>query len=165
MDEAGLLHFLSENSISYQRFDHPPVYTVEQARQVKGDAPGAGTKNLLLCEKRSGRCFFVMVGDARRVDIRQLQQALGTGDLQFASPQMLRQHLGVEPGAVTALALINDTSQALTVLVDRGLWQAEALQCHPLVNTATLVISQPDLERFFALTGHAIQVVDISVKA
>ena len=164
MDEAGLLHFLSEHGIAYQRFDHPPVYTVEQAKRVKGDAPGVGTKNLLLCEKRSGRCFFVMVGDARHIDIRQLQQVLGVGDLQFATPQMLQQHLGVEPGAVTALALINDTAQALTVLVDRGLWQAQALQCHPLVNTATLVISQPDLERFFALTGHAIQILDIPAK-
>jgi Ala-tRNA(Pro) deacylase len=164
MDEAGLLHFLTLNAISYQRFDHPPVFTVEQARQVKGDAPGTGTKNLLLCEKRTGRCFFVMVGDQRRVDMRLLRQVLGSGDLEFASPQMLRQHLGVEAGAVTALALINDTSQALTVLVDRELWQAEALQCHPLVNTATIVISQPDLDRFFALTGHAIQILDIPAK-
>jgi Ala-tRNA(Pro) deacylase len=164
MDEAGLLQFLTENGIAYQRFDHPAVYTVDQARQVLGDAPGAGTKNLLLWEKHTGRCIFVMVGEARRIDIRQLRQALGTGDLQFAPPQLLRQHLGIEPGAVTALALVNDTARALTVVVDRELWQAEALQCHPIVNTATLVISQPDLERFFALTGHAIQILDIPVK-
>ena len=164
MDEAGLLRFLAEHGISYQRFDHPPVYTVAQARQVLGDAPGAGTKNLLLWEKRTGRCFFVMVGEERRIDTRQLQQILGTGDLQFAPPHLLQQHLQIEPGAVTALALVNDTARSLTVLVDRELWLAQALQCHPLVNTATLVISRPDLEKFFALTGHAIQILDIPAK-
>ena len=79
----------------------------------------------------------------------------------MASRERLQAHLGVEPGAVTLLALINDCEGAVEVVIDRAVWAASALQCHPLVNTATLVIARADVERFLAKTGQVWRVMDV----
>lgn len=164
MDEGELLQFLAVHGITYRRFEHAPVYTCEQASQTLGEAPGTGTKNLLLWDKRSGRPFFVMAAEDKRLDLKRLGQILRAGELRLAPPEMLLEILGITPGAVTILALVNDAGRSLPVVVDRVLWQAQALHCHPLVNTATLVIPHDDLERFLALTGHSVQVLDLPGK-
>jgi Ala-tRNA(Pro) deacylase len=91
----------------------------------------------------------------RAVDLRRLGEVLGAGRLSFGSPDRLRRHLGVEPGSVTPLALVNDTSLSVRLAVDRGLTDGGPVNVHPLVNTMTTAMSAADLLRFFAATGHA----------
>ena len=161
MDEQELLAFLETHQIPYQRFEHPPVFTVEQAQFHLQDAPGAGTKNLLLMDKRHRRAIFVMVSEEKRVDLKALGAQIGTNGLHFASGELLWNYLKVEPGAVTSLALINDADCRVELYIDGELWQKDAIQCHPLVNTATLVIRRDDLARFFDLTHHPYQLIEI----
>jgi Ala-tRNA(Pro) deacylase len=66
---------------------------------------------------------------------------------------------------VTILSVLNDTSCRVEVIVDKDLWQCKAIQCHPLVNTSTLVISRQDIERFLSLTGHTPKIMDVPVRA
>jgi len=162
---SDIYAFLDAHHIIYQRFDHAAVYTCEQASALLPDIPGTPTKNLLLCDERKRKFYFVMAAEDKRIDLKQLGQQLGAGKgLRFAPPECLRQYLGVEAGAVTALAIINDVEVAVAVLVDRDLWQAESLHCHPLVNTSTLVITRPDLARVFELSGHPVQVIDLPTR-
>ena len=132
--------FLAQHAITYQRVDHPPVYTVEEADRLVPSLGGVHTKNLFLQDRRGRRFFFLMCASQKTVNLKTLGQALDISKLSLASPERLRQYLGVEPGTVTLLALINDLELRVEVLIDRDLWQAEALTCHPLVNTATLTI-------------------------
>jgi Ala-tRNA(Pro) deacylase len=81
--------------------------------------------------------------------------------LGFASADRLMKHLGVTPGSVSLLGLVNDTAHAVEFVIDRRLWDAEAVHAHPLVNTATMVIPHAQLERFLAATGHLPRVVEI----
>src|SRR5262249_6829162 len=94
-------------------------------------------------------------------DLNALGEALAAGKLGFASPERLAKHLGVTPGSVSLLALVNDTDRAVELVIDRTLWEASAVQAHPLVNTATMVVAHADLERFLAATGHAPRVIDV----
>ncbi len=151
--------FLSQHNIPFERCDHPPVYTCEQAEGLVPAAPGAHTKNLLLRDKKGRNHFLVVVGYEKAVDIKALSRLLGVSNLSFASPQRLMKYLGVEPGAVSLLAIINDTESAVEVILDRSLWRAEMLRCHPLVNTSTLSIARRDIERMLEITGHRYQVV------
>ncbi|HPC48199.1 MAG TPA: YbaK/EbsC family protein, partial [Deltaproteobacteria bacterium] len=82
----------------------------------------------------------------------------------FASPRRLMELLGLEPGSVTLLGVINDTRGAVEVVVDEELWHEEALQCHPLVNTSTLVISRDGIERFLAAVNHTPRIVDVPAR-
>jgi Ala-tRNA(Pro) deacylase len=161
---ADFYRFLADHDIEYERHDHPPVYTVAEAERLVPPLPGAKSKNLFLRDKKGKRHFLLVVPAQKSVDIKALPESIGSSRLNFGSPDRLKKYLGVEPGAVTLLAIFNDPDHVVEVLIDEALWKAEAFNFHPLVNTSTLVISHKNLERFIAATGHESQIIDVPSK-
>ena len=157
--------FLTRHRIEATRQEHPPVMTVAESERLVPPLPGAKTKNLFLRDKKGARHLLVTVPHDLAVDLDALGDLLGTGRLGFASADRLLKYLGITPGSVSLLALINDTAQAVEFVIDRRLWEAEAVHAHPLVNTATLVIPHAELERFLAAAGHTPRVVQIPSRA
>jgi len=153
--------FLREHGIAAARHEHPAVMTVEESERLVPKLSGAKTKNLFLRDRKGLRHFLVTVPHNVPVDLDALGAALGAGRLGFASSERLHRHLGLTPGAVSLLGLVNDTARAVEFVIDRSLWEADAVQAHPLVNTATMVVAHADLERFLAATGHAPRVIDV----
>ncbi|MEJ2283454.1 MAG: prolyl-tRNA synthetase associated domain-containing protein [Desulfobacterales bacterium] len=158
---ADLYQFLVDHQIEYKRHDHPPVYTVADVQRLVPDLPAVKTKNLFLRDKKGRRHFLVAVPAHKRVNIKALGAAIGSGHLSFGSPDRLKNYLGVDPGSVTVLAAINDPDAAVELYFDRDLWEEKVFQFHPLVNTSTLLISREDLSRFFELTGHEVKFIDV----
>lgn len=156
-----IYQFLAEHGIEYERHDHPPVFTCEEAERLVPPMPAAKTKNLFLRDRKGRRHFLVVVGYEKAVDLKALTSLLGVSKLGFASPARLEKYLGVDPGSVSILGLVNDVDGEVEVVVDEDLWEAEALRCHPLVNTSTLVIAREDMQRFLDLTGHRVRVLDV----
>src|SRR5204862_6867495 len=132
--------FLRKHGIAAVRHAHPPVMTVEESERLVPKLPGAKTKNLFLRDKKGARHLLVTVRHDLPVDLNALGSALGAGRLGFASPERLAKHLGVTPGSVSRLALVNDSAEAVEFVIDCALWEAPAVQAHPLVNDATMVI-------------------------
>ena len=153
--------FLIERRISLPRHEHPAVMTVEESDRLVPKLPGIKTKNLFLRDRKGLKHLLVTVPSERAVDLNRLGEVLGVGRLGFASAERLARHLGITPGAVSLLALINDTAHKVEFVIDRTLWGADAVQAHPLVNTATMIITHVDLERFLAATGHQPRIVDV----
>ena len=139
--------------------------TVEESEQLVPPLPGAKTKNLFLRDKKGVRHVLVTVPAARTVDLNALGAVLGTGRLGFASPERLHSHLAIAPGSVSLLALVNDTARAVEFVLDRSLWEAEAVHAHPLTNTATVILAHADLEAFLRATGHVPRVIDVPAAA
>ena len=164
MTEDQLYQFLQQHDIPYTRYEHPAVYTVEQANAHLQDAPGARTKNLFLSDEKKENYYLLWMQSDAQVNFKRLGKEQGLGKARFGSPEKLMEYLGLEPGSVSVLSLVNDPQQRVTLLIDRSLWEAESFQCHPLVNTATLVIARPDVERFFDLTAHTYRLIDVPVK-
>ena len=158
---TDIYRFLEKHGIAYERHDHPPVFTVADVQRLVPPLPAAGTKNLFLRNKKGTRHFLVMVPALKRVKLKALSRMLDCGHLSFGSARRLKEYLGVEPGSVTVLALINDADHAVEVVFDRDLWQESAFQFHPLVNTSTLLISRDDLKHFFRATGHELKVLAV----
>lgn len=153
--------FLRTHAIETRRVEHPPVMTVEESERLVPPLPGAKTKNLFLRDKKGARHFLVSVPHDLTVDLDALGDAIGAGRLGFASAERLQRHLGVTPGSVSLLALVHDRAHAVELVIDRRLWDADAVHAHPLVNTATLVLPHDALERFLAATGHVPRIVEI----
>ncbi len=153
--------FLAQNNIPFERYDHPPVFTCDEAARLVPDLDAAQTKNLFLRDNKGRRHFLVIVGYDKAVHLKALRDVIGSSKLSFGSAERLFKHLGVTPGAVTLLALINDTNKDVELVFDKELWQAKAFRFHPLVNTSTLVISHEGIERFLDGTGHNVQVVEV----
>lgn len=156
-----LFKFLKEHNISYERHDHPPVFTVEESRRLVPPLPGAKTKNLFLRDNKGKRYFLVVMDSKKRIDLKGMQYQLNVGRLSFGSPELLEQCLGVTPGAVSLFAVVNDATHTVEVLMDRALSTSSSFQFHPLENTSTLVISKKNLMRFLTLTGHQVRFINI----
>jgi Ala-tRNA(Pro) deacylase len=152
----NLVEILEQLKLSCEKIDHPPVYTSEQAAQYVPANDGAPAKNLFLRDKKGKRHFLVMLNDSKELDLASLAQQTGSTRLSLASPDRLYRYLGIEPGAVSPLALINDAEHKVELWIDQELWQADSIQCHPLVNTATWILATQDLTTFFQRTGHPI---------
>jgi Ala-tRNA(Pro) deacylase len=153
--------FLRLHGIGAPRHEHPAVMTCEESDRLVPALPGAKSKNLFLRDRKGLRHLLVTVPPERSVDLNALGAALDVGRLGFASPERLHKHLAITPGSVSLLALMNDGEHAVEFVIDRTLWEATAIQAHPLVNTATMVLAHADLERFLAATGHVPRVVDV----
>lgn len=160
----ALYALLDARGIRYARCDHPAVFTAAEAERLVPPLPGAKAKNLFLRAAPSGRRYLVVVPYAKRVDLAQLAAALGERKLAFASPEELAACLGITPGAVSLLALVNDTTGRVEAVIDAPVWHADGLQCHPLVNTSTLSLAQDGVRRFLAATGHAPRVLDVPAR-
>jgi Ala-tRNA(Pro) deacylase len=152
--------FLEDNKIFFQRFDHPAVYTCEEAERLCPPMPGVPLKNLFLRDGKGEKHFLVIVGYEKSADLKALKDLLGVSKLGFASAERLQKYLGVEPGSVTVLGLINDTEHAVEVFIDKSLW-GQDFQAHPLVNIATLVINNEGIKKFFEATGHEYKIIDV----
>ena len=150
--------FLKDHGITFERFDHPAVFTCEESERLEMEIPGARTKNLFLRDDKGKRHFLVSIPHEKKLDLKAFGAMVGAKSIGFASPERLKKYLGVDPGSVTILGLVNDHEKEVEVWIDEDLWRAEKIGCHPLVNTATLVIPHEGLETFLKSTGHTAQV-------
>lgn len=164
MVKMDLYQFLATQKIPYQRFEHPAVYTCQEANQLIPELPGVKTKNLLLRNKGGDLHFLVVTSDQKVVDLSLLGKELGTSKLSLASQERLKSLLNLEPGAVSLLAIINDAAQNVQVVIDSELYSSGALQCHPLVNTSTLVIPLSGIKKFLNKTAHTATVIAIPAR-
>jgi Ala-tRNA(Pro) deacylase len=148
-----LYQYLTALNIETRLYAHPPLGTVEESRQLRGDIPGGHCKNLFLRTKKKESWLVVTLED-RQVDLKALARRLGVGAFSFGSPSRLMEHLGVSPGEVTPFALINDRNCRVKVALDQEMLTYHPLNSHPLVNTATLSLSPENLLVFIRACGH-----------
>lgn len=150
---------LDEMGIAHSTIEHPPLFTVEQSKQLRGNLPGAHSKNLFLKNKK-GQMWLVTCLEHRRFDLKAFRRRIASSALSFCSPERLLRHLGVVPGAVTPFAVINDHDLAVQVVLDRALLDMNPLNFHPLDNSKTTAIAPGDLLAFLAATQHPPQIVE-----
>jgi Ala-tRNA(Pro) deacylase len=149
-----LLERLDALGIPSETVEHAPVFTVAESKSVKESVPGAHSKNLFVKDKK-GRYFLISAKHDTAIDLKRTHEVLGaSGRLSFGSAEQLKAMLGVEPGSVTAFAVVNDTEGRVTMVLDANLMEHERVNFHPLVNSMTTGVSREDLVKFLRATGH-----------
>ena len=141
--------------------EHPPLRTVPDAHEFWDPLPGLGVKNLFI--KDAGKQYWLVVIPAdRSVDTKILATTIGSKRISFGSADDLVRILGVEPGSVTPLAMINDTEKQVRLVLDAAMLDAASVLVHPLVNTATLIMPPADLLRFLTHCAVTPEIIDLS---
>lgn len=156
-----LFAFLDRLGVEYTTVSHPPLFTVEQSRELRGSIAGGHTKNLFLKDSRDVAFLVVALEDAV-INLKTLHHRLETGRFSFGSAALMRELIGVEPGSVTPFAVINDKTYRVTVVLDEVMMEQPRLNYHPLVNTMTITVARDDLVRFLTATGHAPRILKVS---
>ncbi len=157
----NLLQALDDLGLESRTFHHEAVFRVGEGEGIKDALPGAHTKNLFLKDDK-GRLWLISAEQNTRINLKTLPKIIGSGRLSFGSPERLLNALGVTPGSVTALGLINDPDHKVTFILDKALHDAAIVNFHPLTNTATTSLSQAGFRRFIDSLGRDLKVVDFA---
>jgi Ala-tRNA(Pro) deacylase len=153
---------LDRLGIAHPTVSHPPLFTVEQSRSLRGTIPGGHTKNLFLKDKK-GALFLVTALEDAQIELKSLHRRLNaTGRFSFGSSDLMQETLGVVPGAVTPFGALNDTTARVTVVLDSALMEHAIVNAHPLVNTMTTSIARQNLVKFLESTGHPPRIVAVT---
>lgn len=157
-----LMALLAKLGIAVTTIEHPALFTVEQSQALRGEIPGAHTKNLFVKDKKDA-LFLITAPEEAALDLKHIHHKIGaSGRVSFGKPDLLMETLGVPPGAVTPFGAINDTGGRVTVVLDATLMENPVIACHPLENTATATIAAADLVAFLRATGHEPRIVALS---
>lgn len=158
---ADLMARLDALGIASRTVEHAAVFTVAESEQLHRDLPGGHTKNLFLKDNKD-KLYLIVAESHTPIDLKALPKLIGSGRLSFGKAELMQEVLGVTPGSVTALALMHDKTQRVTVVVDQRLMQYDSINCHPLTNTATTSLARDDLLKFMRACGHEPRVLAIS---
>lgn len=147
--------------IAQRTYDHPAVFTVEEAKSLRGKLPGGHCKSLFLKDKKGALWLAVML-EERRIDLKRLADRLGAARFSFGSAELLEAVLGVTPGSVTPFALINDReAHRVQPVLDEEMLRHDPLNYHPLINTKTTAVSPTDLLKFIRDCGHEPRILSL----
>jgi len=158
---ADLIALLDSLGVEHVTHEHPAVFRVGEGEDIKAAIPGAHTKNLFLKDAK-GQLWLISAQDRTVIDLKRLHTVIGSARLSFGSAELMEEALGVTPGSVTAFALVNDTEHRVRFVLDRNLREAERVNFHPLVNTATTGVGQAGFRKFLDAMGVRAMVVDFS---
>ena len=157
-----LLARLEALGIAAVTHSHPPLFTVEESKALRGELPGGHCKNLFLKDRKDQYWLVVALEDAP-VSLNSFDKVIGSARLSFASAERLWQVLGVRPGSVTPFALINDRERRVNVVLQKAMLDHDPLNYHPLLNDRTTAIRPHDLLAFIRACGHEPRIVDFGV--
>ena len=154
-----LLAALDDLGLNTSTLHHEAVFRVGEGEGIKDQLPGAHTKNLFLKDDK-GQLWLISAEQTTQINLKALPKIISSGRLSFGSPERLYDALGVVPGSVTALALINDPRHKVIFVLDKVLADAGIVNFHPLTNTATTALSQADFRKFLGSLDRELRVVD-----
>ena len=152
---------LAALGIAYERHEHPAVFNAEDASKFWDPIEGVQCKNLFLRNKKGDRHYLVILEISQRADLKDLVKVVGDDRLSFGSPERLMAKLGLTPGSVSPFGLINDADGSVRVIIDADLKGKDRLIFHPNINTASVVVSWDDLERFLATRRNLVRVISL----
>jgi Ala-tRNA(Pro) deacylase len=160
-DMADVYKILRDLGIAFREYRHPAVFTVEEAEKHRGTMDGAGLKNLFLRNKKGDKHYLLTADAQKKIDIAVVARAVGEKKLSFASAERLKKYLGVSPGSVSPLGIVNDEKREVVVLLDKEILAGEKMNVHPNVNTATLQISKEDFFKFLEWAGNETREIEL----
>ena len=168
-DETGRLpkeirtyDFLDKLNIPYQRVDHDEATTMEVCAEIDKALQATICKNLFLCNRQHTQFYLLMLPGGKKFTTKWLSSQLGCARLSFAEEEYMVSMLGIHPGAVSPMGLVNDSCHKVLLVIDRDLFASATFGCHPCVNTSTLSLRLQDLtERIVPATGHEYRVVEL----
>ncbi|HUW04803.1 MAG TPA: prolyl-tRNA synthetase associated domain-containing protein [Williamwhitmania sp.] len=152
---------LSKLNISFDYYEHPPTPTVEEAMVYWKDIEATHCKNLFFRNHKGNRHYLVVFDHRKTLEVKMLEEKLRQGKLSFASAQRMETHLGVTPGSVTPLAIINDAAKHVKLFLDMDIERSERVSFHPCINTASIVIQSADFIRFLDFIGNEYEWIEV----
>lgn len=131
---------LDENHVPYRVSEHEPVYTSEQAAEVRGVELRTGVKALVLRTKEEGFAMGLVAGD-RTIDLKRLAKIVGTKKLRLASPEEVLKRTGCEIGSVHPFGSLH----GLPTYLDTSILENDTVNFNAGLHTVSIEMKASDL--------------------
>lgn len=162
MDDKSVLDLLSLLGIDCEVYDHPAVYTVEEAEKHRtGMKHATHSKNLFLKDSKQEQFYLLSSGAHEKFKIKEIRKMIGAKKLRLAPKEDLISILGLEPGSVSPLGLINDTDKVVRYLITKKIWQADPVAFHPNINTKTVIFDSQSFHKIIEHLGYEPKILDL----
>ena len=153
MNKQETYDFLTQSGVKFEITEHQAVYNMAELAQIENPHPECDAKNLFVRDDKRDK----------RVDLKAFRKAQGTRPLTFASESELMDIMGLIPGAVTPLGLLNDSELRVIFYLDRDFFKEPFLiGVHPNDNTATVWLNVNDLADIIKKHGNEVIITEIS---
>lgn len=160
--EMAVYDLLEKLDISYERVDHEVMPTIESCQEVDKILGIEICKNLFLCNQQKTKFYLLLMPGTKKFVTKELSKQIQSARLSFAKENFMEELLGLTPGSVSIMGLMNDTKNQVRLLIDRDVLKEEYLGCHPCINTSSLKLKMRDvLEKFLPSVHHDYTVVDL----
>ncbi len=153
LDESGRLQkeircydFLDDLGVEYDRIDHEPAMTMEVCEEIDKCLNAVICKNLFLCNRQQTAFYLLMIPADKKFKTKDISAQINSSRLSFAGEEYMEKYLDITPGSVSVLGLMNDKENAVKLLIDEDVLNAEYFGCHPCINTSSLRIKVSDLK-------------------
>ncbi len=161
MDKQEIYAFLTGRGTEYEVTEHGAVFNMEEMSHIELPHPEADAKNLFVRDDRKRNYYLITVRGDKRVDLKKFRKEHGTRPLSFASENDLMSLLGLIPGAVTPLGILNDSERKVKLFLDGELVNGGLIGVHPNDNTATVWLNTTDLIALIKEHGNEVEIVRI----
>lgn len=160
--KQDIYRLLEETGVSFQVTEHPAVFNMAELSRIQIPHPEADAKNLFVRDDKKSKYYLISVLGEKRMDLKEFRRIHHTRPLSFASPEELRAKLGLAPGSVTPLGLLNDETREIPLFLDSDFRRAPGLiGVHPNDNTATVLLRTDDLVSLLKNAGHPVEWADL----
>ena len=161
MNNQEVYDFLTSRGIEYEVTEHGAVFNMEEMSHVELPHPEADAKNLFVRDDKKRNYYLITVKGDKRVDLKKIREGHGTRPLSFASENDLMSLLGLIPGAVTPLGILNDSEKKVKFFLDEEFVNDGLIGVHPNDNTATVWLKTTDLIDIITEHGNEVEAVTI----
>ena len=160
--EVRTYDLLDSLGIEYYQTDHAAARTMEDCLEADRVMGVEMCKNLFLCNRQKTDFYLLLIPGDKPFKTKDLSRQIGSARLSFADAEHMEEYLGISPGAVSVMELMNDRNRRVRLLMDSEVYEREWVGCHPCVNTSSLKLRTRDLLRvFLPAVGHEPIVVDL----
>ena len=160
--EERCYDLLDSLSVKYFRVDHEHADTIQDCELVEGLLGCRICKNLFLTNRQQTVFYLLVMPGEKPFKTRLLSRQIGSARLSFGTPEQMERFLNTAPGSASVLGLLNDTANAVRLLVDREILDEEYFGCHPCLNTSSLRFTTADLfEKILPAVRHEPRFVDL----
>lgn len=159
--QPELYKILKKLDIEFDYYPHPAVPTVQEAMKYWKGMEATKCKNLFFRNHKGNKHYLVIIEHRQQLAISDLELRLKQGKISFASEKRLDKYLKLTPGSVTPFGLINDIENHVHVFLDRNLMKCKKISFHPNINTASLVLSYADFEKYLKWVGNSYEFIDL----
>ena len=153
MDKEATYHFLSAHQIPYEITEHKAVFNMEELSDIELPYPEWDAKNLFVRDDKKRNYYLITVKGNKRVDLKEFRRQHSLRALSFASPEDLSVIMGLTPGSVTPLGILNDSERRVHFYLDAE-FAGNKIGVHPNDNTATVWMQAEDLLRLIQEHGN-----------